>query len=333
MQKLKKLSVLCFFSFFLLIEFSSCMSKREGEPKVQNDIIAIQNNDPPVFFSENIEGNRFAFTVNNVTYEYYMDFPLQGSDFSPDLIKNSPLVIMIHGANNTGESFRYDTLFHEPANERGYTVVYVTAAAYNKAGVIWNSGIFSEGNDDLLFFRTLVQYLENEFELDPARTFAIGFSNGGFMVHRLAMEAGDVFEACVSVGAKMPAKIWNERKEKNNIGYFQITGEKDDVVPKNSDGSVRFSKDPAIEDVMDYWAESNGLTKQTQEEIGDGSILFKWEKPYLVDRVSSLENQPTVQVWHLVVKDGRHAWPSIRFNKIDTNALILDFLDFWSWGY
>lgn len=27
------------------------------------------------------------------------------------------------------------------------------------------------------------------------------------------------------------------------------------------------------------------------------------------------------------VKDGHHAWPSVTFNNIETNNLILDFLD------
>ena len=322
-MKIKSCKVFASLLFLMIFLFGACASKKEVEIKSETDTVKIRNDDPPVYFSENIEGNRFAFTVNNKTYGYYLDFPLNGQDFSPDLIKNTPLVVMIHGANNTGEAFRLTTKFHEQANERGYTVVYVTAAAYEKSGVTWNSGISSEGNDDLLFFRTLVEYLENEFELDTARTFAIGFSNGGFMVQRLAMEAGDVFEACVSVGAKMPAKVWNERNEKNNIGYFQITGENDEVVPKNSNGSARFSKDPAIEDVMDYWAESNGLTKQTQEVIGDGSILYKWQ--------SADEGKKSAQVWHLLVRSGHHSWPSMLYNKIDTNSLILDFLDYWNY--
>lgn len=316
----KTVAVLLFFVIFL---FGACASKKEVEIKSETGTVKIRNDAPPIYFSENIEGNLFSFTVNNKVYEYYLDFPLNGQEFSPELIKNTPLVVMIHGANNTDQSFRLDTKFHEAANLRGYTVVYVTAAAYNREGITWNSGISSEGNDDVLFFRTLVQYLENEFGFDSLRTFAVGFSNGGFMVHRLAMEAGDVFEACVSVGAKMPARIWDERNEKNKTGYFQITGSMDNVVPKNFDGTARYTKDPAIEDVMDYWASSNGLTKQTQEEIGDGSILYKWQ--------SDEANKKAVQVWHLIVNNGRHSWPSIFYNKIDTNSLILDFLDNWNY--
>ncbi|MBQ6520155.1 MAG: hypothetical protein IJI14_15685 [Anaerolineaceae bacterium] len=47
------------------------------------------------------------------------------------------------------------------------------------------------------------------------------------MVHRLEMEAGDIFSACVSVAGMMPVKIWNARNDANNISFFQISGKKD----------------------------------------------------------------------------------------------------------
>ena len=50
-------------------------------------------------------------------------------------------------------------------------------------------------------------------------------------------------------------------------GFFQITGEKDDVVPKNSDGSAKYAIVPAIEDVIAYYAEANGLTLDQIETL------------------------------------------------------------------
>lgn len=52
----------------------------------------------------------------------------------------------------------------------------------------------------------------------------------------------------------------------------------DDVVPKNSDGSAKYSKAPAIEDVMDYWVKANGLEATESSEIGKGSVFTKYAK-------------------------------------------------------
>ena len=122
----------------------------------------------------------------------------------------------------------------------------------------------------------LSEYLQKEYKLNKDLVFAAGFSNGGFMTHRLAMQGQTSFKACVSVAGKMPKVIWRDKNKKIRVGFFQITGLKDDVVPKNSDGSARHASDPAIEDVMDYWAASNKFTLVTKEEVGEGSELTKW---------------------------------------------------------
>ena len=165
---------------------------------------------------------------------------------------------------------------------------------------------------------TLVNYLQEEYGFDKTRTYSAGFSNGGFMNHRLAMEAGDTFRACVSVAGKMPDQLWNQRNEKNNISFMQVSGEKDDVVPKKSNGTARYAKDPAIEDVIEYWAASNGLEESEIIDMPKGSVLTKWK---------SKNNESVNQVWHLLVKGGYHSWPTEEINEIEINDLILDFFD------
>ncbi len=234
--------------------------------------------------------------------------------------KNTPLVILLPGAGNTAEAFRTTIHFEKKANPRGYAVVYVTGARNKNqpTGTIgWNSGITNNGNDDVGFLVALTKYLQEEYSFDKKRTYAVGFSNGGFMIHRLAMEASHTFAACVSVAGKMTEKVWEQKNNKNTVGMFQISGEKDKTVPKKSDNSARFSKDPAIEDVMTYWVQSNNLKLSNTTEIGAASTLTKW--------YGKKKNQK--QVWHLFVKDGHHAWPTEKINKIDTNSLILDFFE------
>ena len=134
------------------------------------------------------------------------------------------------------------------------------------------------------------------------------------MIHRLAMEAGDVFSACVCVAGKMPLKIWEKRNKVNKVSFFQITGEKDEAVPQKANGSSGYSKDPAIEEVVEYWALSNGLYESGSEKAGEKGILTKY----------SAENK-SAQVWNLFIKDGRHSWPEKSVTGIDLNSVILDF--------
>ena len=237
----------------------------------------------------------------------------------PEETEGAPLVIMLPGYGNTAEAFRTEIHFERDANPLGYAVVYVTGApdpCSATSSVGWNSEAGTGGNRDVEFLTALARYLQETYSLDRNRCYAVGFSNGAFMTDRLAMEASDTFQACVSVAGLMKQSVWDLRRENNTVGFFQITGEKDDVVPKNSDGSARYAKAPAIEDVMEYWAASNGLDRSETVPVGVASVMTRYTG---VDKPQ--------QVWHLVVSNGHHSWPSERFHQINTNALILEFLD------
>ena len=253
----------------------------------------------------------FSCVFDGVKHSFLLDLP--------EKCEGAPLVLMLPGYGNTAEAFRTEVHFEQKANAQGYAVAYVTGAPDPGAptsSIGWHSEIDTEGNRDTEFLIALTKYLQETYLLDQKHTCAVGFSNGACMVHCLAMEAGEFFSAFVSVAGLMPESVWEARRETNALSFFQITGEKDPVVPKNSDGSARYAKAPAIEDVMEYWADSNDLELQETKSIGSGSTLTRYgsgEKPQ--------------QVWHLFVKDGRHSWPSEKYNRIDTNALILEFLE------
>lgn len=294
-------------ALFVTILFTGCARKNEASKKLSKKLS--QN-----LSLENItclKGNNFTCTFDGIEHDFIVELPEQ--------VMGAPLVILLPGYSNTADYMRFTTGFHKTANERGYAAVYVTGSIskYERTGGLgWNSGIAADGNPDVEFIVALTEYLQKEYGFDKARTFAAGFSNGAFMTHRLAMEAGDTFRALVSVAGKMPEKVWKNRNRKNHVGFMQITGELDDVVPKRFDGTVNRARDPAIEDVMDYWSASNGLKNITTETLARGSTLTKWTSP-----------KKECQVWHLLVKDSHHFWPTEVINRIDANSLILDFFD------
>lgn len=283
----------------LITIFTGCTGKKTSAQKYNLENI------------NQISDDTFTCVFDGIEHDFLVELPEHS--------QGAPLVILLPGYSNTADYMRFTTEFHKEANARGYAAVYVTGSInkYEKTGGIgWNSGIAMDGNPDVEFIVALTEYLQKQYGFDKNHTYAAGFSNGAFMTHRLAMEAGNTFCAAVSVAGKMPEKIWNKRNKKNDIGFMQITGDKDDVVPKRFDGTVKNARDPAIEDVMDYWASSNGLKNQEIETIGRGSILTKWSS-----------QKKDHQVWHLLVKDSHHFWPTKQINDIDANALILDFFD------
>lgn len=237
----------------------------------------------------------------------------------PEKAEGAPLIVMLHGYGSSGEAFMSELDFDERAVERGYALAFVTGAPDPKdatSGNGWDSGISEGSRDDVGLLCGLADYIAQGYSLDKERIFAVGFSNGAFMTHRLAMEGSGTFSACVSVSGKMPKSVWESRNDTNTVGFFQVTGSKDAVIPKNADGSARYAIDPAIEDVTDYWADSNCAELYDERDIGKKSKLRRYAN-----------NDTGKQVWVLDVVDGRHSWFDESITGIDLDGAILDFLD------
>lgn len=260
---------------------------------------------------EKIDNGKGYAVYDGVKHDYILD--------TPDIVEGAPLIIMLHGYGESAAAFRQETSFEKTGNDYGYAVAYVTGAP-NKddstSATGWNSGIGISSNRDVDFLCAFVNTLCDEYSFDRERVYAVGFSNGAFMTHRLALEANDTFTAIVSVAGMMPENIWKEKPSKCKIGVLQITGEKDDAIPKNSDGSAVFSKAPAIEDVLDYYINTNHLETEDKITIGKNSILEKYS--------SSASKK---QVWNLFIPDGRHSWPNEKLVGFNTNQVIIDFLE------
>lgn len=260
---------------------------------------------------EQTSDGKGVVSFQNIKHDYIIDLP--------DCPNEAPLVVMLHGYGESAEAFRQKTSFEKEGNARGYAVAYITGApspedATSATG--WNSGIGVSSNNDVDFLCAFVNDICETYNLDRNHVYVVGFSNGAFMTHRLAVEAGDTFAAVVSVAGMMPESIWESKPDKCEIGVLQITGEKDDVVPKNSDGSAKYSKAPAIEEVLDYYVSVNGLSKAEEINLGKKSTLEKY---------NSTDSKK--QVWNIFIPDGRHSWPDESIVGFSTNQIIIDFLE------
>ncbi len=221
-----------------------------------------------------------------------------------------PLIIMLHGYAAGPEAFRSQTHMDKDACEKGYVVIYAGSA---EAG--WNSGMGDYERDDVGYLEAIVKYAGEEFGCSSDNVFAAGFSNGGFMIQRLASDS-DAFKAVVCVAGMMPKAVWENKKETADISLLEIYGTKDEVVPMKLTGTADSSINPAIEDVMQYWIDANSLTETEEVSLSDRSTLTKATSP-----------SGSNAVWTVIIDEGRHSWPEEQFAGFNTNQLILEFFE------
>jgi polyhydroxybutyrate depolymerase len=115
----------------------------------------------------------------------------------------TPLVLSMHGYMSADWQQILFSDGNTQADANGYVVIYP-----NGLGSSWNAGSCcgssaSSGVDDVGFLRHVVEHAAQRLCIDRARVYATGMSNGGYMSHRLACEASDVFAAVAPVAGAM----------------------------------------------------------------------------------------------------------------------------------
>jgi polyhydroxybutyrate depolymerase len=114
-----------------------------------------------------------------------------------------PLLVALHGGTGSGMQFRENSGYDGLAEANGFLVVYpdgIGGALADDSMRTWNGGAccgraVREDVDDVAFLRQLVDELDDSHDIDPARVYATGHSNGMIMSYRLVCEAPDVFVA------------------------------------------------------------------------------------------------------------------------------------------
>jgi len=254
-----------------------------------------------------IEDNTYECQFEGVTFKFVL--------FLPEKVDgNTPLILMMTGLNTNSSGFKSQTNIDETACPRGYAVCYVQPGL-RTGGRGWDCGLSEPREvDSLDYLVNLVIYLQDEYGLSKTKAFAAGFSNGGFMAHRVAMEASDTFLAVASVAGVMTNMIWDERTDKTSIGVLEIYGTADTIIPQNgNDTALPY---PPIEDVMKYWAQANGLSASGTEQLSGVAELTKY---------TAFLNK--TQVWSVKIDGGEHVWPTEDIAGFNANELILDFFE------
>lgn len=138
-----------------------------------------------------------------------------------------PLVVMLHGLNQSAAEIEQDTGLDAFADAHNFVVAYPQALPGATGLASWNAGgcCDNQSADDLQFLQDVVHYTEQLTPIDPARVYVWGFSNGGMMALDAICNTSGVFAAAASqsgpyLGQTCNRPIWRH-----------LQGDPDDIVP------------------------------------------------------------------------------------------------------
>jgi polyhydroxybutyrate depolymerase len=231
--------------------------------------------------------------VNGITREYIIYVPE-----NYNVTTAFPLLLSFHGLTSNME-FNYSyTNFDELAERENFIVVHPNG--------ISNTWTVSANDDtDIDFIVSLLNQLEEDYNIESNRIYSTGMSMGGFFSFSLACRLSDRIAAVASVTGSMYQPAINNCSPVKPMPILQIHG--------TEDGIVQYS---SVSGLLDFWTSHNNtdalpiISNIPDSDTGDGST---------VERYEYLNGDNDVEVQHLKITGGGHEWPGFQGN-MDINA-------------
>jgi polyhydroxybutyrate depolymerase len=172
-----------------------------------------------------------------------------------------PVMFFLHGLGDNITNCAASMNFSQLASQWGWCIV-VPQALSVQGSTMWNVG-FGGTADDAGFFLALLDSLQGVGMVNPDSVFFTGFSLGGFMTHKMAIEHGDRLNACAPVSGLITYDLADEVPPAP-VRLLHIHGTSDNVVGWNGSSSYFGNIGIGVDSIVSYWTGWNGCTSEPE---------------------------------------------------------------------
>lgn len=239
---------------------------------------------------DDIQNEIISFEFGGFDREYLIQIPSNYSD--GELM---PLLIGFHGAGADlnqlgnigfdiiGDTDRFISVFPQGINNRW----------------VVDDGVVLI--DDVAFTEQIIELTTQQFNIDPNRIFAFGFSNGGFMAQRLACKRPTTFRAIASVAGSISRVTLGDCEVGAGTSVLAINSVDDESVLYEG---TQFGS--PIEDMMDHWREVNQCSSSPTIETFTPITACA---NFVANSIHNESCAASSEVELIQIQDLAHAWP------------------------
>jgi len=116
-------------------------------------------------------------------FELFVDANLAANELHP-------IVLIWHGLSGSVADIEESLKFRQEADAANWILAYPISGTGFPAAFNGKGCCDKNGPDDVAYAKEIITYLERTMCADGHKVFSTGFSNGGFMTHKLACDAG-----------------------------------------------------------------------------------------------------------------------------------------------
>lgn len=266
----------------------------------------------------------------------------------------APVLFMLHGMGDDINNFFQATQIRNVAEEQGWIIICPQALDFTYAipglgsqdfGTCWNVGstvsvsfemygfplnfdvTVNENVDDEGFLMAALEATKAEYNVDQNKIFFAGFSLGGFMSHRMAIQHGDIINSIAAVSGVIGNDL-TTLTPVDNVNVLQFFGTNDEMITYD-DAMISlqtlgyYNLGMPVEETVEYWRAFNQcdeapIVEQYPDTHNDG-LTFEMYR-YLNGNNDS-------RVAFIKVYNGIHTWYSGYNHDIDYNTEIVNFFN------
>ncbi|HEX4887688.1 MAG TPA: alpha/beta fold hydrolase [Luteibaculaceae bacterium] len=225
-----------------------------------------------------------------------------------------PLVISLHGGSGNMVNAQGFSRLNPVADKNGFIVAWPQGIGSAPPGFSWadgrNTSADQMGIDDVGFIHALIDTLKVRFQLDTQRIYACGFSNGGFMVQRLACETPERFAAMASLGSSMDTVRFQTCLPSKPVPMAFFNGTSDPAMPYEGGVMQNPQVLPVVpvDSVVQRWVKHNSC-QQAEPVVMIPDSLAADESTAEFYRYTQCDC--AADVWFYKLINGGHTWPGV----------------------
>ena len=214
-----------------------------------------------------------------------------------DRSRPTPLVISLHGASLWPALQMKISQWNRLADAYGFIVVYPSAAGFPK---IWHVDRVPGLATDVRFISDLIDALQAAYNIDPARIYANGMSNGGGMAFVLSCTLSDRI-AAIGMVAAAQSLAWDWCTDRRPIPMISFHGTADPVIPYAGGASPvgPAANFPSVPGWAQSWAQRNRCASVPVAAAVAADVTRR--------QYQNCAGDATVVLY--TVEGGGHAWP------------------------
>jgi polyhydroxybutyrate depolymerase len=255
---------------------------------------------------------RFSLQHDGQTRLYRVHVP---ASYTP--LRPASLLLFFHGGGGNMEHAAEDRYYGmvSKSESAGFVAVFPNGYSRLQSGKLatWNAGNCCAGarernNDDVGFVRDMLARLRTQLNIDAARIFATGMSNGGMFSYRLACEMPDTFRAIASVAGTDGTSVCTPAK---SVSVLHIHARDDELVLFNGGAgkdSRTLANFVAVPDSIAKWARIDACSTPPRRVL---EVPGAYCESYAPCRGGT-------EVRLCVTESGGHSWPG--GSKVRTGA-------------